>query len=447
MRKIKNQNITTWYAVIVLIIGFLYTLALPVFLTPDEVAHFDTAYELSNRWMGKAENDTSEVLYKRVCDTVYYEQNMTKEMYANYKATFGIYTGDEYVAMPNTSTGTYVAAVVPAIGITLARTLHLSFGWMTLLTSLLQLVFFVAVSTYAIHLLPFGKNVAMAIALFPMTMQQVTSFSYDCQLIAASFLVFALALHWGYTEEKVKWYDVLLYGVGTSILLTTKAGVYAVIIILPFVFWQRKMSGVNRVLLWGGVASLSVIALAIGAVRFVGYLEMKTYLPWCDSYALSPIEWMAHPIHFVTMIVRSLYANRAVYGMGLVGGLLGYFDIVIPKFVVIAAILILLLAMVSTGTEEIMQTKDRVWFVLLGIVPDFLAMVAMLFFYTPMELDVIQGVQGRYFLPSFLILCMGIGLWKKPTWNIQKIKQEMVVLSGMVIVNLVTLGFVLKAII
>lgn len=40
----------------------------------------------------------------------------------------------------------------------------------------------------------------------------------------------------------------------------------------------------------------------------------------------------------------------------------------------------------------------------------------MLLFWTPIFSNVIEGVQGRYFLPVLLGALMAVGYWRRPVW-------------------------------
>ena len=101
-----------------------------------------------------------------------------------------------------------------------------------------------------------------------------------------------------------------------------------------------------------------------------------------------------------------------------VGGLLGNIDIVISNKVVFPILLLALLSIFQTQQERerigVIGKRERVCSMLLAVIPDLLSVAAMLIFWTPWYMEVIQGVQGRYFLPTLPLLMIGVGFWKRP---------------------------------
>ena len=93
-------------------------------------------------------------------------------------------------------------------------------------------------------------------------------------------------------------------------------------------------------------------------------------------------------------------------------------DIVISNKVVFPILLLALLSIFQTQQERerigVIGKKERVCSVLLAVIPDLLSVAAMLIFWTPWYMEVIQGVQGRYFLPTLPLLMIGVGFWKRP---------------------------------
>ena len=43
--------------------------------------------------------------------------------------------------------------------------------------------------------------------------------------------------------------------------------------------------------------------------------------------------------------------------------------------------------------------------------------LGMLFYWTPMFSPVVEGVQGRYFIPPLLAALLAVGFWKRPLWK------------------------------
>ena len=421
----RRWSIGKIYPLTALLLGVLYMIALPVYSKPDEMAHFDTAYELSNAWLGQEELPWEELFAKRIGDTVYQDTTLLVETYDTYWDTFSGNSDETLTAVENHSTGTVLAAVVPTVGITAARLMHLNFGWAAMLGTLCQIIFFVLAVTYAFRKLPFGERILFVVALLPMTMQQAASFSYDCELIAAAIVVTALALHWKYGSETVKKTEILVYAIATLLLLTTKSAVYVLVAFLPLFFLFRRtllqQRRIRRVCveIVVFVATAAVIFLLLGGWQKIYHVMVTWHIvPWSGDLAMSPAMLFSEPQLLPIRIVRTIAENGVYYVLTTVGGLLGNIDIVISNKVVFPILLLALLSIFQTQQERerigVIGKKERVCSVLLAVIPDLLSVAAMLIFWTPWYMEVIQGVQGRYFLPTLPLLMIGVGFWKRP---------------------------------
>ena len=58
------------------------------------------------------------------------------------------------------------------------------------------------------------------------------------------------------------------------------------------------------------------------------------------------------------------------------------------------------------GEEECVSKKERYYYVGIGIVSFMLILLSMWLFWTPISSIVIEGVQGRYFIPVLLLIVL-----------------------------------------
>ena len=167
------------------------------------------------------------------------------------------------------------------------------------------------------------------------------------------------------------------------------------------------------------VAAAAVIFLLLGGWQKIYHVMVTWHIvPWSGDLAMSPAMLFSEHQLLPIRIVRTIAENGVYYVLTTVGGLLGNIDIVISNKVVFPILLLALLSIFQTQQERerigVIGKKERVCSVLLAVIPDLLSVAGTLGFLAPWDMGVIQGVQGRYFLPTLPLLMIGVGFWKRP---------------------------------
>lgn len=466
-RKAKIEKI---YPAAALFLAVMTFLALPTYSKPDEPQHFATAYELSNRMLGYdiGEGEYWFIVFQRQCDREYTGTELSVEQYNRFGETYltdaaGLEVENYF---DNLSTGQIIPYLVPALGITLGRIFHLGFGGIAALGTLFSAVFFILMTTYALHKLPFGKRMLFVIALLPMTLQQANSFSYDCSLIAAGIVVTALALRWRcaysanmggaetgpvsggkYAPAGIPLSEWLMLTMSAVLLVSVKGGIYVPLLLLPvsaLAFRNREGRTEERdresakpgerkrtgLLLYGIFAAILVTVIILwlslgGAERIGDFLVRRHYVEWADAYGFSVMDYLTHPIDTLKILANTAIEKGGYYITTLLGGLLGWIDITISRKVMLLVALLLMLSLVRTKEDEAVFIKDPRCFgggsrILLVVISGGICLfcvLSMLVYWTPMFSDVVEGAQGRYFLPVLPALLFGVGFWKKPVFR------------------------------
>ncbi len=453
----KHLPLYKIYPILGLTFGVIFTLIIPTDTTPDEIAHLDNTYILSNRLLGidEIENPWNLIL-KRNCDVAYEEHELSLENYDKYYHTFGAVSEKdlELDLTKNDSTGNSTAYIIGALGVSLARVLHLNYGWMTLMGTLFQLLFFVAIVTYSLKIIPYGQRILFTIALLPMTLQQVSSFSYDNMMIACGILVTSLFLCWYQQEtlpvsqENVRM-DVrhrigqlVLFAFAALMMIRTKGGAYALLLLLPIIIIFRYM---RKNQLWKnrkvqlGIVIMVLLLLAASIYLWksgVAYsiwerVCLEHYIPSSDAYGAAPITFITRPGYTLKRLAMTVLANGKDYLYSMVGGLLGWLQLVISGKIIWPLLLVLILSMVRTREEKIEVSKGvRGALIIMSLLSMLICVAAMMYLWTPATATVIAGVQGRYFIPPLLALLVGVGLWSKPCWPAEYVDDYFVMAVG-----------------
>lgn len=438
---LRDAKIERVYPLLGMSLGILFILVIPTYTTPDETYHFCGAYNVSNDMLGIEHPEKERDMLARACDS---EQVNTSFKAGAYKEWDGAFRRDVDTSLTTKfdySSGevSYPSYFIPALGITLGRLLHLNFPMMAMLGTFFNLAWFVFWMTYALKKLPFGKRLLVTVLLLPLTLQEVSSFSRDNPLLASAVLVVALTLHWKYSKEKVKVSEIIVFAVSSYVLITVKSALYAylVLFVLFVLMNPQWFAGGRKKIAIGGAVVVVILALVFlfpmhGWDRVMNILGTEFYQENTEQYGHSIWYYMTHLGELFAVYFNTIKVQGQFYIYEMTGNGLGWLEIgnsILERIIYIALVVV---AMIRTEKDALkMGIQTRVFCILFGIAGVCLCLFAMLLFWTPEDHIVIDGVQGRYFLPILFPILLGVGYWGKPVLKIEMDRYYPVALSGM----------------
>lgn len=446
----KKVRLETVYVVAAALFGLLYLYVLPPLSAPDEMRHYISAYQLSNRLMGvQATGEDNKVRIREedwfiedpyrtyqayvtaegelatdeagAEDAVILGQVLTEETYRLIHQK-GFFTYEE--ARPEQGNGwvlsnhipvvtTPCAYFMPAVGITLARLTGMNSLGLVVMGRLFNLILFIFGTYMAMRRLPFGKEVLFGVALLPMVMNLSASFSYDGFIMAGIFYMTACCLDLAYRTERVTGRDILLMALIMAIVGPCKM-VYTVFMGLCLLIPVRKF-GVWKKWLLSAACVLGAWALAmilINGQTVASYAtETENYISWAQEPGYSLSYLIHNPIRTVQLFYQTIVWQAEHYHLTMIGAYLGNVELVLDvPYVVLVMFTVGLVGLTLRKPGENLEItgKSRVWIWFLCLVCSVALLLSMLLAWTPLSSRVICGVQGRYFLPFlpvFLLAC------------------------------------------
>ncbi len=427
--KGKYTLATPWLAFIVIFVaGLFYQFAMPAFSVPDEQAHYDTAYYLSNTWLGLSPESETANLVKRTTDaqSTYTNYTTTAFTYRYIAENFFATDGGVYTEELKEILGPYfLPYYLPALGLTLGQLL----GWGGIVTTFfarcLNLALFAGATALAIKLAPFGKSIFAAVALLPISLHIGGSFSYDCMLLSISFLVLALGLRLAYQEGKIDWIDVATFALLCFLIGPLKSAYFPLTFIALFIPTKRFAKRWQAYLVRFGTPLLSILHFAMYNMRtlFV-QLNVSSELEYNINAAAAAASTTAataeaqaevaftvgtytvstlldYPGVLLRLVVNTFFTNFTSYVTSMLGGTLGYQDLAevnINILLVFAFAVLLMVAMLKQEGERTLPAWQRctiggISLMIIGM------LVLACFSWTLLTYDTIWGFQGRYLLP------------------------------------------------
>ena len=395
----------------------IYNFLLLPGMSPDEKTHMDMTYRFSNDLLGVEGTNSDAAIVKRM-DDAKLELSAGPELSNYYKVYQHLFerVQDDSLVTVNAAPNTYAPFVVyaPAVfGMTLARLLGMGSVSMLMFARWCNLVFFAICVWWCMKKLPFGKMALAVIALFPMTIQQCNSFSYDAVITSVLFLFSTYVICLTYEEKDLKVTDVAVLAVLSALLVYGKSGVYLPVCLAVLLIPAKKFGAVWRKWLTAGslvgIGLLSYINRNSGTVTQVISTTAETSAVGNAAGNAADMGYtigyfLQQPWKLVQMLFNTVADKSEFYLESIVGQKMGWIEIEISRVVVIGFLLLFVFAMLKVRGEKQYVTPGQKWWVsIVCLLSAGMILMGMLLTWTPYGHVSIEGVQGRYFTPLLLL--------------------------------------------
>ena len=429
--------------------GILCMRVLPGLSGPDEPTHYITAYALSDTMLFQQARDEDGRVMIRARDYVLedmdkwsesegtgtdaddgalsepriFGQKVEEQTYRELKYWSIEHKEYDKGMVPSMRTGVITTPVVyipQALGITLARILNMNSVWLINLGRFFNLAVYLILVYFAVCRMPFGGDLMMASAMLPMSINLSATMSYDAMLIGLSYVYISEVFRLSYGTDIVGPRDIAILA-GTIGLLAPCKMVYTVMIILLLLIpSERYARKPDMVLTWALSAGLAAVHIALVESQVIaGFAAASSnellYAGGEEGWTIRHI--IHHPGNAATICFDTLMWQLDYWHDTLIGRYLGNTDtgLDVPYFVILILTCSLGLLALGTRSEDPecdsnglgrLSKKDRVLIAVLGILLTGLFIGAMFISWTPLNSPVVQGVQGRYFIPVLPVLLM-----------------------------------------
>lgn len=421
--RLKEEHI---FVVLLSFVGLLSLFVMAARTIPDETYHFQCSYKWSDILLG--DETSNKEMEARACDVYLLtpgDNTLNRNSYGLASEHFELFASDTQLEKVKTVSSFSMTNNPPqiklpsALGITLGRLLGLGAVPTYYLGRLFNLACFVVMAFFAFKWLPVGKRVLEVVCLLPMTVELAASYSYDVVIMGLSFMLTALLLRPIFGGEKAT--SGLMIGSAVVLFLLAPCKVvYGAIVLLVFFIPQGRFESRRAAWLWK-LGLLAVALVGIAVIRGAALVSMLGVAPSSDApsvslrgeeagvrYSLS-LLW-TDPGAFVELWANTLYVQGDFYLSTLVGGQPGWFQVSLiePWFMVIPYLFLLALANTPNSDEPAIPAAVRAGLIAVWVITCGGVILSMMVGYTFTTEDVIQGVQGRYFLPVLPVLMLSL---------------------------------------
>lgn len=432
MNFLKSFNAKATAAIF--ICGLVFCFANPPIQAPDESAHYLRAYAIS---MGRFDFD-AERTYPTDVDIllqefpgawatahdgmpvkIYYTlegegENAVKveQSYYSILTAFREYaskidaleSGAKVpAAQQNEPLVVMVLPYIPqALGMLIARLLGFSALGCLYGGRIANLVFYAFLCYFALQNCKRYKPLFLAFMLLPMSLFLSASLSYDSLLLALYYLLASF-----YCKDEITDKDMVLFFVAFILVNAVKPWINLLWLALPLVLpkdaWKTKHKKT--------FIALASVLLAVGvtfAVSWYGrhfrynYGEVGRMIEGVAQ--IDQLKFILSNIpRFIAVCIGTLYENSLFLGQL---GIFGAIDLEISLVNILSPAILMLGTALSVQEKSSLRLKPALG--LFGIAAAYIGgvLAALYITYTPVGMVRIIGLQARYFLPAWLLLCV-----------------------------------------
>lgn len=433
-----------------LVFGTLLCLVTPPLQVPDEFAHFARAYQFAQGGLfsehkpelGTGLNTVGGQLPLSMIelDTTY--APFSSETSVPLKPDHLFESLREPLDKDNTTFAPISAfnySPVPYIGSIIACFIGQATNMSPLLMMYLGRIFnlFIALTLiyFAIKLTPRFKWILLLLALMPMTIFQLASLSADSIGIGVAFLAIAVIFSYAFSTKVmvIENKHILIMIVLFAVMALWKQA-YAPFALLYFLIPMSKVGSRQKYFRLGALVLIcSVLPMLLWSLANASII----------SAATTPVNQfssiLTNPLGFAKMFFLTYYSQSGLNFFLQTFGVLGWLNIpvsflfhTLPYFVVIV------LAVLHESKRIVFSLSNKLVLALVSTGVIGLISLSLYLIWTPPENTIIDGIQGRYFIP-IIPLIIGILSTRQITLT-SYIKHPKLILFGLLAVSCLFVG-------
>lgn len=430
-KKLTRQDLFLLLATPIVSVYFAFIIPLYI---PDEIYHYKIAYQLS---LGKIFNSTVSI-----------PTSITS--YGNYYDLLSnIYAGS-YDDVTSINAGKYnpLLYVFSSVGILVFRLLNFPPLVGFYAGRFVNTIVFLIVGYYVVKKIPFGKLTVIFYLLGPMFVHQAISFSADAMINIFSMLFIAYVLYIKYDKKKIDKKDFLSIFLSLLFVIIGKYAYFLLALLLILIrkelleFIKNKS---NR--------KIIIMMLIIIIVVLFGWIYSYNYIISTDSvnnYEIIKasdsklLRIIKNPFNMLNIYYNTLYTNAYFYLYTSLGGSLGLLNISINMIYIVVYLALLILSAIIEKNKFNINKENKIINVIIYVLT-FNIILFGLYLGWGLKTDIIiQGVQGRYFLPINILLLLLINFGNKLKDSTFAKKLETILPILLVIIHVLVITDVIK---
>lgn len=404
--RFNKTKIEKIYLMIILPIGIIFLMLFPMGTIPDEINHFLRALEISQGNLNPTMKDKEQGRY--------FDASIDNVISSNdYNLTFSNFTkkkSDEkkFYGFGNTALYAFVCYIPQVIGIIIAKILHLPLLLYVYSGRLINFIVFVFLTYNAIKLLPYKKMTLFLILLFPMVLQEAVSLSPDALTISITAFFVSYIMHLKTDNIVLKKRQIFILSLSSLVLSLCKI-VYLPICLLSFLIPKECFKTLKR----KNAMLISIIFFAV-IINLLWLSFSSGFLPSrADVNSSRQLHYiMCNIPSYIGIILRTFANYYDAYFYSSIGIELGRFEVYLSKLLIDILAILFIFVFVFDNNDVVENNKLNyiekilILIIVFGIV--LLINTSLYLQWTPVGNNMVLGIQGRYFIPLYILAMLSI---------------------------------------
>lgn len=394
--KTKSWKLEKTFLFCGLILGVFYVLLIPAGKTPDEASHFWRAYAISEGQIFPSTDSEGNLGFRMPKD---FDQAISSsyKRYSSLKNDLFTQPNTEYVTSATPADGYMPLNYMPQVlSIWIGKILHAPIVLMLYLGRLLNMIFCILILYFCIKYIPIMKKIVFLIALFPMSMQLFASVSADGSIICSGIALISFVLYARKTMKHIINNKDILLLLMLCLMLTVSKPIYAFLCLILFWIPKEKFkSNKNKLLIIGLIGIITLFCVLLRA-----FLSSANGARFDAS---TQIGYMTtNPFDFLVMLFDNSILNSGKYIDSTIGKNLEWFSV--ELYTPIIMTFILFFSFLCSEHETNITRGLRIYSFCTFFIIIISTFIIMFIMWTQPGETMIDGVQGRYFLPILLLI-------------------------------------------
>ena len=449
-KKIENK-IHRVFLVAILVLGSIFIVLSPLFTGSDEHNHYYRIYEITEgvfvtpteQFVGsnmpESLQETFEIASGNNTKIKYKDIKKMKKIKLNKEQTkqYGDLWTNSY---SNTALYSPIQYLPQVLGFIIGKMIGLGPLLIGMLGRLFNLIFYALIGFFCLKIIPKSKMFYFLILISPNMLQCATTLSADAFTNGIFLLILSMFLNIYYRETKIKRSEeIFLFAL--SVLISLCKIVYLPIVLLLLIIIKDKFKkGKKEKIIF------SVITITCSVV--VSLLWMKcTKGVFAISYDKTELQkqFIIHnPIEYAVIFIRTFSINIVKYIECLfVGTTMYHSQLEMPILISLIYVIIAVISLIKEKEENKFTILQKILIAFIGLIIIGLISTAIYIQctaqFSSVGNDVIQGIQGRYFIPVIFLLPFVI----KPIKEKMNIDNKIMYKTALAI-NLITFFFMIN---
>lgn len=410
----KVENI---FLLVALTSGILFIFLLPnrLGLSWDDETHFLNIYRLSQGGEVKWTNSPLHLVEKIVTNSFIFFDTPEERIKSNHFLNINHNSSDIIISEENHVSWDYkkLTYLPMVISFKISDLIGFPFTISLLSSRLTNLFLYITIIYFAIKNIPICKRLLAFIALLPGSMFLATQFSYDPPITAFFFLAIAMIIKMALSKNTISIRDLLTFVLSVGVASSPK-GLYALLILSPLFLSENNFLNKKQK---KKIAFVLILIFILIICSFLIPMLLGTASSGDprggDTSTLRQFSlFLNQPISFLKIFSKNISGNFFYKFVGI--ETIAHFAYI----GIVDSLNLYYLALLSlsffTFTDNYGQNTDRyistkLKIVLITIMLGIISLIWLFLYldFTPVGSTIINGVQGRYFiplLPLFLFL-------------------------------------------